>query len=158
MPRYQTHFAYPTLNFTAEQELDSLVEEAFAEEGWDMGDPYRTPGRPPASQAEIDTAQREYDRLATACTEAMRLYRQAVDAQQLAIRNRRVYGEEAVELRNQRVRDAEREYLSVCAARDAARLRLEELRRLPQAQAGSRPAASPSPAPPRRHRRWWWPF
>jgi hypothetical protein len=31
MPRYQTHFAYPTLNFTAQEELDSLVEEAFAD-------------------------------------------------------------------------------------------------------------------------------
>jgi hypothetical protein len=50
MPRYQTHFAYPTLNFTAQEELDSLVEEAFAEEGWDMGDPYRTPGRPPPAR------------------------------------------------------------------------------------------------------------
>jgi hypothetical protein len=31
MPRYQTHFAYPALNFTAQEELDSLVEEAFAD-------------------------------------------------------------------------------------------------------------------------------
>jgi hypothetical protein len=27
MPRYQTYFAYPTLNFTAQEELDSVVEE-----------------------------------------------------------------------------------------------------------------------------------